>query len=57
MLPDGVSYLDVVDKYLQQDWAWAINIYWSPLYSWLLAGALYLIRPLTVLGVSGCPSG
>ena len=45
MLPDGVSYLDVADKYLQQDWAWAINAYWSPLYSWLLAGALYLIRP------------
>lgn len=45
MLPDGVSYLDVADKYLQRDWAWAINAYWSPLYSWLLAGALYLIRP------------
>jgi hypothetical protein len=45
MLPDGVSYLDVADKYLQQDWTWAINAYWSPLYSWLLAGALYLIRP------------
>ena len=38
--PDGVSYLDVADAYLRADWHNAINTYWSPLYSWLLAGAL-----------------
>lgn len=45
MNPDGVSYLDVADKYLQHDWTWAVNAYWSPLYSWLLAAALYMLRP------------
>ncbi len=43
--PDGVSYLDVADKYLQRDWTWAVNAYWSPLYSWLLGAALFLLRP------------
>ena len=43
--PDGVSYLDLADKYFQGDWAWAINAYWSPLYSWLLGAALYVLRP------------
>ena len=43
--PDGVSYLDVADKYLQGDWTWAVNAYWSPLYSWLLGAALFLLRP------------
>src|SRR4030095_562448 len=45
MGPDGVSYLDVADKYLQRDWAWAINGYWSPLYSWIIAGAFSVMRP------------
>ena len=43
--PDGVSYLDVADKYLAGDWRWAINAYWSPLYSWLLGLALLVGRP------------
>ncbi len=43
--PDGVSYLDVADKYLAGDWRWAINAYWSPLYSWLLGLALLVVRP------------
>jgi len=43
--PDGVSYLDVADKYLAADWHWAINAYWSPLYSWLLGLALAVARP------------
>lgn len=43
--PDGVSYLDVADKYLASDWRWAVNGYWSPLYSWLLALALSIARP------------
>jgi len=43
--PDGVSYLDVADKYLAADWRWAISAYWSPLYSWLLGLALVVARP------------
>jgi hypothetical protein len=42
---DGVSYLDVGDTYFRGNWAAAINGYWSPLYSWLLGLALYLIKP------------
>src|SRR5215831_15431337 len=43
--PDRISYLDIADKYLQRDWTAAVNAYWSPLYSWLLAAAFYLFRP------------
>jgi hypothetical protein len=35
--PDGVNYLDIAYAYLRHDWHNAINAYWSPLYSWLLA--------------------
>src|SRR5690242_3748378 len=42
--PDGVSYLDVADKYLAGEWHAAINAYWSPLYSWLLGLALAVVR-------------
>ena len=42
---DGVSYLDVADKYLAGDWHSALNGYWSPLYSWLLGLGLLLFRP------------
>ena len=45
MNPDGVSYLDVSDAYVAGDWSAAINAYWSPLYSWLLAAATLLVRP------------
>jgi len=34
---DGVAYLDVARSYLRLDWHTAINGYWGPLYSWLLA--------------------
>ena len=43
--PDGVSYLDIADAYLRADWHAAISTYWSPLYSWLLAGGLAAFRP------------
>jgi hypothetical protein len=42
---DAVSYLDVADAYRQHHWHAAINTYWSPLYSWILAVAGGLIRP------------
>jgi hypothetical protein len=37
MNPDGVSYLDIAAAYARGDWSDAINAYWSPLYSILLA--------------------
>ena len=45
MNPDGISYLDIADAYLAGDWAAAINAYWSPLYSWVLAAATLVARP------------
>jgi hypothetical protein len=42
---DGVSYLDVADAYLRADWDGALNAYWSPLYSWLLALMLRVLEP------------
>jgi Dolichyl-phosphate-mannose-protein mannosyltransferase len=44
-IPDGVSYLDIGDAYLRGDWAAAVNAYWSPMYSWCLGLALYLLKP------------
>jgi hypothetical protein len=45
MNPDGMSYLDVADAYARGDLLSAVNSYWSPLYSWLLAGARTLLQP------------
>lgn len=42
---DAVSYLDIGDAYLRGDWKVAINGYWSPLYSWLLGVALFILKP------------
>jgi 4-amino-4-deoxy-L-arabinose transferase-like glycosyltransferase len=42
--PDGNSYLDVATAYLKGDWQAAINAYWSPMFSWLLASCLWLLR-------------
>src|SRR3982751_2686011 len=42
---DGIAYLDITSAYLRGDWVDAINPYWSPLYSWLLATAFLIIRP------------
>ena len=42
---DIVSYLDVADAYRRHDWKAAINGYWSPLYSWVLAVAESIVRP------------
>ena len=40
---DGISYLEIARKYADGDWKGAVNAYWSPLYSWILA----VIRLLT----------
>ncbi len=42
---DGISYIEIASAYVQRDWANAINSYWSPLYSWLLALTLLVFRP------------
>jgi hypothetical protein len=42
---DGNSYLDVASAYLRGDFANAINAYWSPLYSWLIAFVLWAFKP------------
>src|SRR5437667_8786311 len=42
---DGAAYIDIASAYARGDWAHALNAYWSPLYSWLLALALRLLRP------------
>jgi hypothetical protein len=43
--PDGVNYFDVAHAYARRDWLHAINGYWSPLYSWLLAIIEIVFRP------------
>lgn len=45
--PDGISYLAIAERYLTGDFGAALNSYWSPLFSWLLAPLLALgIEPL-----------
>lgn len=43
--PDGLSYLDIAQNYLHHNFLAAINAYWSPLYSWLLAAGFAILRP------------
>ncbi|MCU1248392.1 MAG: hypothetical protein JWQ49_1421 [Edaphobacter sp.] len=45
MHPDGVSYLDVGDRYWSGDWHAALNSCWSPLYSWLTGLTLLVVKP------------
>ena len=45
MNADGISYLDIGDAYFRADWLNAINPVWSPLYSWILGFANFVIRP------------
>jgi hypothetical protein len=42
---DGNSYLDVASAYLRGDFVNAINAYWSPLYSWMIALVLWAFKP------------
>jgi hypothetical protein len=42
---DGMAYLDVARAYLRHDWATAVNGYWGPLYSWLLAAMELIFHP------------
>ncbi|CAN5369307.1 hypothetical protein BH10CYA1_BH10CYA1_19900 [soil metagenome] len=42
---DAISYLDIARLYEQGDWHNALNSYWCPLYSWLLAALFKVIPP------------
>jgi hypothetical protein len=42
---DGISYLEIAQQYAQGDWHGALNAYWSPLYSWVIAAYLMIFRP------------
>ena len=45
MNADGIGYLDIGDAYFRGDWENAINPVWSPLYSWILGFANFVIQP------------
>lgn len=45
LVPDSTNYLDIASAYLRADWHNAINAYWSPLLSWILALAIALVHP------------
>lgn len=45
MYSDGMSYLQIAYAYLNANWKDAINPYWSPMYSWVLALAIVVLRP------------
>jgi hypothetical protein len=42
--PDGISYLSIARHYAAGNWHEAINGYWSPLYSWMLAPVTYVTK-------------
>lgn len=45
--PDGISYISIAQKYLNGDFSDAVNGYWGPMFSWLLAPLLFVrIEPL-----------
>lgn len=42
---DAMSYIDIAESYLRHDWTNAVNSYWSPLYSWLIALGFAIAKP------------
>lgn len=49
---DGLSYLSIAEAYAEGDWSRALNAYWSPLFSWLLAPLLLVgVEPLLAASV------
>jgi hypothetical protein len=50
--PDGISYICIAQKYMNCDFANAINGYWGPLISWLLIPFLVFgIKPLLAVKI------
>ena len=45
LMSDGISYLDIARNYAAGNWKMAVNAYWSPLLSWLLAPVLFVLGP------------
>lgn len=45
LFSDGLSYLDIASYYARGDFRSALNSYWSPLYSWLIAGLMLVLHP------------
>ena len=43
--PDALNYLDIASAYLRGDWHGAVNAYWSPAFTWILAAAMGLLKP------------
>jgi hypothetical protein len=39
--PDGVSYISLAYQYAQGHWSDAVNAYWGPLLTWLIAGCVF----------------
>lgn len=45
LYPDGVSYLDIADNFLNTGFQGLVNSYWSPLYPFILAIFLKILKP------------
>ena len=45
LFSDGLSYLEIASYYAKGDWHSALNSYWSPLYSWIIAVLMLVLRP------------
>lgn len=45
MNPDGISYLDIAEAYIEGGFSEGLNGFWSPFYSWLLALGILALRP------------
>jgi hypothetical protein len=43
--PDPRSYMELARAILRHDWAMVPNAYWSALYPWLLAAAMWVFKP------------
>ncbi|MBZ5857456.1 hypothetical protein [Flavihumibacter profundi] len=56
--PDGIAYLTIAKNYAHAHWAEAVNAYWSPLLSWLLAPFCWLpVEPLFIFYVINVLAG
>jgi hypothetical protein len=49
MNPDGISYLDLSDRFLAGNFTGIVNGYWGPVYAALLAAVRFLLRPTAPL--------
>lgn len=45
LYPDGVSYLDLADRFIESGFQGLVHLYWSPLYPFILALAKSILSP------------